>query len=244
MIGNGCVIAIGGNEEKRATRASILRAFVRRAGAKSARIVIIPSASMEPQARAHRYTRIFTRLGAGQVLAVHAERGVTEREREAIRNATGIFVTGGDQARLMEALRASDCVDAIREAVYNGAVYAGTSAGASAASGTMIAGSVKQRKGTEVVEIGEGLGLIPDVIIDQHFGQRRRLTRLIHAASEHRLTGVGIDENTAIVWNRDGIMTVEGAGEVTIVDPDRRMDEIARSYRLHILREGARFVAD
>jgi cyanophycinase len=244
LIGNGCVIAIGGNEEKRATRASILRAFVERAGARDARIVIIPSASIEPQARAERYTRIFTRLGARNVRAVHAERGsITTAECEAIRNATGIFVTGGDQGRLMEVLRASGCADAIREAVYNGAVYAGTSAGASAASGRMIARSIK-KKGTELVEFGEGLGLIPDVIIDQHFGQRRRLGRLIHAASEHQLTGVGIDENTSIVWNGDGMMTVEGAGEVTIVDPDRRLNTLTRSYRLHILTDGAQYVAD
>ena len=244
MIGNGCVMVIGGNEDKRGARESILGQFVRRAGGDDARIVIIPSASAEPVKRAARYARIFNRLKAAEVRAVHAERVISEEDREAIRNATGIFVTGGSQANLMQALRANDLVELIRATVQNGAVYAGTSAGASAASETMIAGSTR-KKGTELVEYGEGLGLIPDVIIDQHFAERRRLSRLIEAAKAQQLTGVGIDENTALVWNRDGVLTVEGAGEVTIVDADRRsMEPKARAFRLTILRPGAKFVAD
>jgi cyanophycinase len=233
-------MAIGGNEEKRAARASILAAFVRRAGGSSARIVIIPSASVEPVDRAARYTRIFGRLGAVDVRTVHAELGVSSEDLEALRTATGIFVTGGDQLRLMEFLRTAGCVEAIREAVHNGAVYAGTSAGASALSLRMIAGSTR-RKGLDVVEFDEGLGLIPDAIIDQHFGERRRLSRLISASQEQRLRGIGVDENTAIVWNRDGIV-VEGAGAVTIVDPDHRMDADAQSVRLTILKAGDRYV--
>jgi cyanophycinase len=236
-------MAIGGNEDKRAARESILAAFVRRAGGDAARIVIIPSASVAPAERARRYTRIFTKLRAAEIRTVHAELGVTAEDREALRNATGIFVTGGDQVRLMDALRSSKCVDAIRNAVRNGAVYAGTSAGASALSRRMIARS-KRKKNTDLVEYAEGLGLIADAIVDQHFGERRRLSRLITAANAHAMTGIGIDENTAIVWNHDGVVTVEGAGEVTIVQPDHRKDAHANTYRLQILRPGAKFVAD
>jgi cyanophycinase len=243
LIGNGCVMAIGGNEDKRAARTSILAAFIQRAGGAGARVVIVPSASVAPRERAQRYTKIFTKLGVVDLHSVHAESGVSEEDLTAIANATGIFVTGGDQVRLMDALRAADCVEPIRAAVRNGAVYAGTSAGASALSRFMIAGS-KRKKGTDLVEYHEGLGLIPGAIIDQHFGQRRRLTRLISAANAHLLTGIGIDENTAIVWNRDGIVTVEGTGEVTIVDPDHRLDPHAQSYRLQVLKSGATFVAD
>ncbi|MEA2463093.1 MAG: cyanophycinase [Acidobacteriota bacterium] len=238
-------MAIGGNEDKRAARESILAAFVRRAGGDQARLVIVPSASMKPVERAERYTRIFTKLQAPEIRTVHVDLGsITEEERESIRKATGIFVTGGNQQRLMEFLRAADAVDLIRNAVREGAVYAGTSAGASALSRRMIAGSIR-KKGAELVEYDEGLGLIPDAIIDQHFGERRRLSRLISAASAHRLTGIGIDENTALVWNHDGVVTVEGAGEVTIVNPDHgRVDPHAANYRIRILRRGAKFVAD
>ena len=243
VIGNGCVMAIGGNEDKRAARTSILAAFVERAGGADARIVIVPSASVAPRERAQRYTKIFSRFGVGEIRAVHPETGVTSDDLAAIRNATGIFVTGGDQVRLMEALRAANCVEPILLAVRKGAVYAGTSAGASAVSERMIAGSTR-KKGADVVEYDQGLGLIPNAIVDQHFGQRRRLSRLIHATNAHALTGIGIDENTAIVWNRDGIVTVEGAGEVTIVDPDHRLDTNAKAYRLQVLKTGAKFVAD
>ncbi|HEX8172691.1 MAG TPA: cyanophycinase [Thermoanaerobaculia bacterium] len=223
MIGQGVVIAIGGNESKRGQRSSILASFVRRAGGPDARIIIIPSASEAPEARALRYDRLFRRLGAGAVLAVHAERGtVTPDERDAVRSATGIFVTGGDQVKLMEHLRDVRLVEPIRDAVRNGAVYAGTSAGASAVSGKMIAG---REDGS--VAIYEGLGLVPDVIVDQHFGERQRLPRLLSASRAVQLVGIGIDENTAVVWNgSNGEVTVEGVGQVTIVD----------RHKIHILK--------
>jgi cyanophycinase len=143
----------------------------------------------------------------------------------------------------MNILRAADCVTPIVEGVRAGAVYAGTSAGASALSHRMIARS-KRVKGSDQVEYDEGLGLMPHVIIDQHFGERRRLSRLIAASKAHRMTGIGIDENTAMVWSQDGLITIEGAGEVTIVDPDHRLNAHARTYRLQVLTAGAQFVAD
>ncbi|HVE72298.1 MAG TPA: cyanophycinase [Thermoanaerobaculia bacterium] len=222
MIGSGCVIAIGGNENKRGARSSILGSFVHRAGGSAAEIVIIPSASEQPRARAATYTRIFRRLGAHKVTTIHAERrNVSADEREALRTASGIFVTGGNQQMLMEHLRATDLVQLIRDTVHGGAVYAGTSAGASAASATMIAGS-----DGDLVHIDEGLGLIPDVIIDQHFGQRGRLARLKLAVRWQKLTGVGIDEDTALVWIGSGDqvqVTVEGVGKVTVVDPHHKI---------------------
>lgn len=236
-------MAIGGNEDKRAASESILAKFVRRAGGADARIVIIPSASVAPAERAQRYTKIFKKLRVNDVRAVHAELGISDEDRQAIQNATGIFVTGGDQVRLMTLLRAADGVTPIVEAVRQGAVYAGTSAGASALSHRMIARS-KRSKGTDLVEYDEGLGLMPHVIIDQHFGERRRLSRLIAASKAHRMTGIGIDENTAMVWGQDGLITVEGAGEVTIVDPDHRLNAHSRTYRLQVLSSGAQFVAD
>jgi cyanophycinase len=224
MIGSGSVMAIGGNESKRGTRSSILGSFVRRAGDTDARIVIIPSASEEPRARAAHYTRIFRRLGAHRVTTIHAEhRNVTAEERETLRTASGIFVTGGNQLMLMEHLRATDLVGIIRETVRGGAVYAGTSAGASAASKTMIAGS-----DGDLVYLDEGLGLIPDLIIDQHFGQRGRLQRLKLAARWQKMNGVGIDEDTAIVWSgRSGEVTIEGVGQVTFVDPHHKIHVLA-----------------
>ena len=226
MIGSGCVIVIGGNENKRGARSSILGSFVRRAGGRAARIVIIPAASEEPRARASRYTRIFRRLGAQKVTTIHAERrNVSPEEREALRTASGIFVTGGNQQVLMEHLRATNLVGLIRETVHGGAVYAGTSAGASAASATMIAGS-----DGDLVHIDEGLGLIPDLIIDQHFAERSRLPRLMLAVRWQQMMGMGIDEDTAVVFSASGdqvTVTVEGVGKVTMVDPQHKIHVLA-----------------
>jgi cyanophycinase len=227
MIGKGCVIAIGGNEDKRGEK-SILREFIRRAGGSEARIVIIPSASVAPQQRAVRYGRIFSALGAASVYSIHPERQVTADDLVLVTNATGIFVTGGDQARLMMHLRPSGVAAAIVDAVRKGAVYAGTSAGASALSGRMITGS-KRRRGTDLVEFGDGLGLLPAIIVDQHFSERGRLPRLISAARAHDMVGIGIDENTAMVLDGRGRIEAIGAGEVTVVRPERE------SIRLHIL---------
>ena len=118
-----------------------------------------------------------------------------------------------------------ELVELIRTTVHSGAVYAGTSAGASAASATMIAGS-----DGDLVHIDEGLGLIPHVIIDQHFGERRRLPRLKLAVKWQQMTGMGIDEDTAVVWSAAGdqvTVTVEGVGNVTVVDPQHKIHVMA-----------------
>jgi cyanophycinase len=236
MIGRGCVIAIGGNEDKRGTKA-ILRTFVERAGGADARIVIVPSASLQPETRGGRYTQIFLKLGVASAHIVHTERKLTRDELMLITNATGIFVTGGNQERLMAHLRRSGADDAIRDAVTSGAVYAGTSAGAAAISRTMISGSTRRRSG-ELVHLSEGLGLLDHIVIDQHFSERRRLTRLIEATSSNNLVGVGIDENTAAIWESHDEVLIAGEGEVTVVRPDDR------TITLHVLAEDDRMTID
>ena len=213
-------MVIGGNEDKHAAHTSLLAEFVRRAGAADARIVIVPSASDEPARRAAQYGRIFGKLGVQQIRAVHAERGVTPDDLLLIENATGIFITGGDQEVLMKHLRRSGCAGGIVNAVRNGAVYCGTSAGASAASKKMLFAR-EIGNGREVMEFAEGLGLLPSVIIDQHFSERQRLPRLLRAVSEHGLIEVGIEENTAEVWESGSKPRVRGASNVTVVRPEQ-----------------------
>ena len=138
----------------------------------------------------------------------------------------------------MSHLRRSGADEAIRDAVASGAVYAGTSAGAAAISRTMISGSTRRRSG-ELVHLSEGLGLVDDVVIDQHFSERRRLTRLIEAtSSSNNLVGIGIDENTAAIWEPHGELLIAGEGEVTVVRPDER------TITLHVLGEDDRFTIE
>src|SRR3954453_15828968 len=220
MFGNGCVMVIGGNEDKRAGHTSLLVGLFRRAGGAEARIVIVPSASDEPVRRAAQYRRIFEKLRVEQIHAVHAELGVTPDDLLLIENATGIFVTGGDQELLMRHLRDTGCPSAIVNAGRPGAVSWGTSAGGAAASKKMLFARTLAN-GRGVMDFAEGLGLLPCVIIDQHFSERPRLPRLVQSVKTHRLTGIGIDENTAAVWEAGHETRVHGASNVTIVHHEK-----------------------
>jgi cyanophycinase len=219
---HGTVFAIGGNERKQSWRADVLRAFVEHAGGSRANIAVITAASVEPVRRGATYDRLFRRLGAGSVDVIHPW---TPDAAARIAASNTIFATGGDQERLMLALRASAGDEAIRNAVANGATYGGTSAGAAVVSATMIAGSTITRAGEEL-QFGEGLGLVTHAVIDQHFSQRNRLARLQRAVAEHELVGIGIDENTAAIFHADGSMKVIGTGSVTVVQPDLLFTEV------------------
>ncbi len=103
-----------------------------------------------------------------------------------------------------------------------GGLIAGTSAGASAQGETMlVTGSGQESYRIGDLHLAPGLGLIPGVIIDQHFAERGRIGRLLGAVAHNpRLLGIGIDEDTAIVVNEDSFEVI-GAGGVTIVDAAR-----------------------
>ncbi|HJV03783.1 MAG TPA: cyanophycinase, partial [Actinomycetota bacterium] len=138
----------------------------------------------------------------------------------ALAEATGIFLTGGNQLRLVSVVAGTRLVDAIHRAQDRGAVIAGTSAGASAAATHMVAfGRPGATPKHRMVQISAGLGFVDRVIVDQHFEQRGRLGRLLAAvALSPGLLGVGLDEDTAAVVWPDGVLEVLGRGAVTLVD--------------------------
>jgi cyanophycinase len=139
---------------------------------------------------------------------------------EQVRNATGVFIGGGDQVKLVSALSGTPLEEAIRDAYIDGAIICGTSAGAAALTKTTLAGNEVDEEGKLVEQyIGPGLGLLGyHTLIDTHFTQRRRLYRLFVAVAEFpALMGLGIDEDTALIIKRE-IGTVVGNGGVTFVD--------------------------
>ena len=137
-----------------------------------------------------------------------------------MRDATGIFLTGGNQLRLSSTIGGTRLAQAILERHRDGAVVAGTSAGASAMSSHMMAfgasgGSPRQR----MVQMAAGLGVLPGVIVDQHFQQRNRLGRLLAIIAQNpSLLGIGVDEDTAGVVGPDQVLEVIGRRSVTIID--------------------------
>src|SRR5712691_10359514 len=138
----------------------------------------------------------------------------------ALRDATGVFLTGGNQLRLSSTIGGTRLADAILDPYRQGAVVAGTSAGASAMSSHMIAfGASGATPKHRMAQIAAGLGVLPGVIVDQHFQQRNRLGRLLSLIAQNpSLLGLGIDEDTAGVVGPDHVMEVIGRGSITVVD--------------------------
>lgn len=250
-----CLLIIGGAEDK-IGRATILRRFVRLAGGRNARLVIIPSASSRAGETVETYTTAFGRLGATTVDVVNPrsrQAAAGTALVQAMDNATGVFITGGNQLKLAQLFVGTPLADAIFRAHERGAVVAGTSAGASIMSQFMIslgADGVTPRQRTS--QLTSGLGLLPGVIIDQHFDERGRYGRLMSlVASSPNLLGVGIDEDTAAEVQDGSRLTVVGAGAVFVVDARQAVSDVpeARQHApllisgavVHSLPAGAKF---
>src|SRR6476646_2204847 len=192
------LLIIGGAEDKHG-RVTILRRFVRLAGGRKASLVIVPPASSIQEEAVEVYSGLFHRLGVADVATVNPGSRLEADDPElvaAIDRATGVFMTGGNQLKLSQYLVGTPLGEAIARAHQRGAVVAGTSAGASIMSQFMISlgdEGVTPRQRTS--QLTAGLGLLPDVIVDQHFDQRSRYGRLLSiVATSHNLLGLGIDE--------------------------------------------------
>ncbi len=256
--GRGTLVIIGGSEDKEG-ECAILRRFVELAGEgrDQARVVIVTSATNQPRAVGETYAQLFKTLGAGEVgildIASRQEANAAATY-EAVAGASGIFFTGGDQLRITSLLGGTRCDEALHDAYRAGAVIAGTSAGASAMSETMIVdGDEAEAPQRNIVQMAPGMGLIRDVVVDQHFAQRGRLGRLLTAVAQHPyMLGVGIDEDTAIVLFPDEIFEVIGSKSVTVIDGTQiretniseagpRAPLALANVILHILPAGYRF---
>jgi cyanophycinase len=215
-------MVIGGAEDKVRDRV-ILGRFVALAGGPEAKIAVIATASSFGMEAGDRYRTVFSELGAAEVVplnAVSRAQANDEHSARIIADSTGIFMTGGNQLRLSSMLGGTRLADAIMARFMAGAVVAGTSAGASAISSHMIAfGASGATPKHRMAQIAAGLGLLPGVIVDQHFQQRNRLGRLLSLIAQNpSLLGLGVDEDTAGVVGPDQVMEVIGRGSITVVD--------------------------
>jgi cyanophycinase len=217
------ILVIGGAEDKVHGR-EILQTFWTRSGGNEAIIAIIPSASREPMLIGERYQQIFEEMGAknAKILDIRErEQGEDRLFQEYIEECTGVFLTGGDQLRLCGLLADTPLMERIKGRVRLGEIsLAGTSAGAAIMGHHMIAGgSSGECPNRALVDMAIGLGFIPEIIVDQHFHNRNRMTRLLSALSSHpERLAIGIDEDTCALFEKDGWLQVIGRGTVTIVD--------------------------
>ena len=263
-VTQGPVMPVGGAEETE-PGGEILERFVDLAGGKKARIAIIPTASDDPQRSGDGYATLFREMGVREADWLRVERREDangEPSLSLLREATGLFITGGDQARLVELLVGTLVMECIRMRNADGVIVAGTSAGASILSALMMDGGTgvggdsnesAARKG--MVDVVAGFGLLQDIIIDQHFSQRGRLGRLLSVfAGTPGLIGIGLDEDTAVLIDREGTLEAVGSNMVTIVDGrntisdyfDRQDGEVLTitGSSLHVLAGGRQFDVD
>jgi cyanophycinase len=232
------ILVIGGAEDKVHGK-EILQTFFQCSGGSEAIIGIIPSASREPSLIGDRYQQIFAEMGAKEIKVLDVrdrDGGKDAGYLHYVENCTGIFLTGGDQLRLCGLLADTPLMNRIVERVQAKEIaLAGTSAGAAVMGYQMIAGgSSGECPNRALVDLAMGLGIIPEVLVDQHFHNRNRLSRLLSAISAHpNLLGIGIDEDTCAMFESDRNIQVLGKGTVTIIDAR------AMSYTNHELVNGA-----
>jgi cyanophycinase len=253
----GYLVIIGGAEDKYNER-RILHKFIAVAGGPEARILIVPVASDYPEFSADVYAQTFRNLGLQgvKVLRATSRQAVIDADADdLLADVTGVFISGGDQMRLVSMLGGTEFARLLEERVrHSPLVLAGSSAGAAGMSATMIVrGDATSHPNKNTVRLSPGLGILRNIIIDQHFTERGRLSRLITAVSYNpRQLGLGIDENTAVIISHDGTLEVHGHGTVTIVDGSRiTYNDIAEvedvqpfavaGVQLHILRDGLRY---
>ena len=219
----GLLIAIGGAEDKVRERL-ILRHFVEACGGPDAHLVVLATASEVPET-GERYADLFYQLDADSVEVLRVRNredalGADDEMIDLLEYATGLFMTGGSQLRITSALGGTRLAETILQRHRAGMVVAGTSAGAAALSEHMISmgdsGGTPRRR---LVQMAKGLGLAPNLVIDQHFRRRDRLGRLLTALSYNpEPLGLGIDEDTAAIIDGDGLLRVLGSGAVTVID--------------------------
>jgi len=218
----GPVMVIGGAEDKLRDK-TILARFAKLAGGEDGHVVVISTASSLGDLATQTYGELLTALGIGRVTGLRPE----EREEaddpsaaELLREATGVFLTGGNQSRLTQVVGGTRLGDALANAHDRGAVLAGTSAGASAMASHMVAfGQSGTTPKNRMVQLSAGLGILQGLVIDQHFEQRGRIGRLLAlVAQSPALLGLGVDEDTCAIVHADHTMQVLGKGAVTIVD--------------------------
>jgi cyanophycinase len=251
----GQLVIIGGAEDKEGD-CIILREFVRRAGGVNARIVVMTVATELPREVGENYIRVFERLGAEDVRivdTVEREDASSSTYLEAIEKATGVFFTGGNQARITSILKDTEIDKLLHKRYAEGLVVGGTSAGAAMMPDVMIVeGDSETNPRIEIVEMEPGMAFLPGVVIDQHFLQRGRIGRLLSAVTQQPVVlGFGIDENTAVVVSNNQFEVV-GEGAVTVVDvaeiTHTNLGQILKDEdlaicgaKLHILPHGYRF---
>jgi cyanophycinase len=217
----GCLIIIGGHEDRDpASDRAILREVARHI--RGGKLVLATVASHKPEGYYEEYQKAFADLDVGELVELYVEERSEAHDRgklSVLDDAAGVFFSGGDQLRITSQIGDTGIEAKVRRIYERGGIIAGTSAGASVMSETMLVkGTSKETHRIGDLHMAPGMGLVRDVIIDQHFAERGRFGRLIGAVAHNpRVLGLGIDEDTAAVVQGDTFHVI-GSGAVYVVD--------------------------
>jgi cyanophycinase len=259
----GAAVAIGG--ALRSDNDEVWGRIVQLAGGKGSRFVVFGTASEDPEASARQAVELLQRRGAvAEALPVAPKFGWVDLDKVVrdpaliakVRQAKGVFFTGGLQERIVDVLQPrgqpTPMLEAIWDVYRKGGVVAGTSAGAAIMSKVMFRDApsvmnVLKGQLQDGKQLDGGLGFVgPDVFVDQHFLKRGRFGRLIPAmvAKGYKL-GLGVDENTAAVFKGNEVEIVGGAGALFVDLTEASSDPTLaafnlRSARLAYLEDGDR----
>ena len=253
----GRLLLIGGNEDKNEESMKILPYFVDMCGGKNARILVCGTPSAQVAEKERTYRELFEKIGVAEVMEPDVtvrHDGADQELVDMVKRATGVFFTGGDQLRLTAIVAGTPFGNEIQRRVFEeGLIAGGTSAGSAAMSSTMFISS--NSKGTvrrADVSLAPGLGYWRDTVVDTHFAQRGRVSRmLVVFAHNPQILGIGIDEDTAIEVEPGVQFKVVGNGAVFVFDgtvthsnaPDAGDEDIIAmtDSAMHVLPEGYSF---
>jgi cyanophycinase len=195
--------------------------------------IILPMSSIEPDSAIYYSKRQFVEQGIENVYGLKfvKDEKIAASKLDSIKNAKLIYISGGDQNRFMDIIAGTDIEKTIHQAYENGSLVAGTSAGAAVMSKMMITGNELKHPDysatfkniqSDNIEIKPGLGMLTNVIIDQHFVKRSRYNRLFSAIIEHPdMIGIGIDESTAILVKQDQFEVVGISQVIVFKNPNQ-----------------------
>jgi len=217
-FGQQRLLVVGGGERP----PDAMKKFVEWSGGSKSRILAITWASGVPDESFAALKKGFESAGAASV--EHAPIRPFDAEKRArfieqLKSATGIFFSGGDQNRIMDVLADDQLLQLLKVKYNSGTPFGGTSAGAAVLSDPMMTGEadLKILDGKKV-GVRKGLGLIPNVMFDQHFLVRQRHNRLFgFVLTNPKYIGIGIDEDTAVLIEDNRRLTVAGKTQVMFV---------------------------
>lgn len=252
---NGSLFIIGGGSRP---DAMVQRMISESGVGQSGYIVILPMASSEPDSAIIWSSQQFVDNGVRRIVGFNFLPGIIPdaARLDSLQKASLIYISGGDQNRFMDIVRGTPIFNAILEAYRSGAVIAGTSAGAALMSGKMITGTelkYPDYKPTfrsleaDNLELKEGLGLISNAIVDQHFVWRSRHNRLLTAILEYPdILGIGIDESTALLLKGDSAEVIGLSQVMVYSNPTGSIKNVngklgANGLRLDVYLPGEKF---